>query len=124
MSKKYTNIEKSITKTRKIIKVFGNEFKESSSKKLVKEGSVKTRARLKRMYLTEWTIRFLFNLKKLSFLCSEYKSIVFIQAEIEKARGIPRNPISLNNKMVKTRFNETVMIEILRGIFGLWRAKK
>ena len=124
MSKKYTNIEKSITKTRKIIKVFGNEFKESSSKKLVKEGSVKTKARLKRMYLTEWTIRFLFNLKKLSFLCSEYKSIVFIQAEIEKARGIPRNPISLNNKMVKTRFNETVMIEILRGIFGLWMAKK
>ena len=124
MSKKYTNIEKSIKKTRKIIKVFGNEFKESSSKKLVKEGSVKTRARLKRMYLTEWTIRFLFNLKKLSFLCSEYKSIVFIQAEIEKASGIPRNPISLNNKMVKIRFNETVMIEILRGIFGLWMAKK
>tara|TARA_B100001013_G_C24309181_1_gene324028 strand:- start:7 stop:168 length:162 start_codon:yes stop_codon:yes gene_type:complete len=53
LSKKYTNIEKSITKTRKIIKVFGNEFKESSSKKLVKEGSIKTRARLKRMYLTE-----------------------------------------------------------------------
>ena len=69
-------------------------------------------------------MRPLLNLKKLSFLCSIYISIAFIQEEIEKAKGIPKKPRKLNNVIVNTTFIETVIIEIFRGIFGLWIAKK